>query len=64
MGGGWYCVVKSLDDEDGSCIVVEREKKTQLHLFNTAIHPSDLLHGCTPTLDSKSSFLLVPTHSR
>ena len=59
----WYCVVKSVNDQDGSCIVVERKKKTQLHLFKRAIHPSDLLHGCTLTPDSKSDFLLVPTKS-
>ena len=63
MGGVLYCVVKSLDDQDGSCIVVELKKKTQLHLFKRAIHPSDQLHGCTLTRDSKSGFLLVPAHS-
>ena len=64
MVGVCYCVVKSLDDKDGSCIVVEWKKKTPLHLFKRAIHSSDLLHGCTLTPDSKSGFLLVPTESQ
>ena len=63
MGGEWYCVVKSFDDQDGSCIVVERKKKTNLLFFKRAIHLSDLLHWCTLTPDSKSGFLLIPTKS-